>query len=97
MAAFSGEINIAPNPTEGAQGNGSTNRSFPVYALGAQGDAGQVLLFKYTSNTFTYYKMCGYYVAGSAFEAWVSTGTPAITPPSGHTLQNVFIVTTWII
>jgi hypothetical protein len=97
MAAFTGEINIAPNPKEGAQGNANSIRTSPSYKQCTQGSAGEVLLFKYTSNTFTYYKMCGYYVAGSAFEVWVSTGTPTNTPPSGHTLTNIFIAATWTI
>jgi len=43
----------------------------------------------------TYYKMRGYYVAGAVYETWVVTGDPSVTPPSGHTLTNVVIVSTW--
>ena len=43
----------------------------------------------------TYYKMRGYYVAGSVYETWVVTEAPSITPPSGHTLSNVVIISTW--
>jgi len=43
----------------------------------------------------TYYKMRGYYVAGAVYETWVVTEEPSVTPPSGHVLTNVVIVSTW--
>lgn len=43
----------------------------------------------------TYYKMRGYYVVGAVYETYVVTGSPSSTPPSGHTLIDVVIVSTW--
>ena len=34
------------------------------------------------------YKNQGYYVAGSAFEEWITVGVPATFPPSAHTLAD---------
>ena len=34
------------------------------------------------------YKNQGYYVAGSAFEEWVTIGLPSTFPPSAHTLAD---------
>ena len=34
------------------------------------------------------YKNQGYYVAGSAFEEWITVGVPATFPPSAHTLVD---------
>ena len=39
-----------------------------------------------------YYKMRGYYVTGSVYETWIATDTPNNTPPSGHTLTGVVVV-----
>lgn len=35
------------------------------------------------------YKNQGYYVAGSAFEEWISVGLPSTFPPSAHTLTDI--------
>ena len=43
----------------------------------------------------TYYKMRGYYATGAVYETWVVTEEPSVTPPSGHVLTNVVIVSTW--
>ena len=43
----------------------------------------------------TYYKMQGYYVAGAAYETWVSIDSPSLTPPSGHSLINIAVVGKW--
>lgn len=42
-----------------------------------------------------YYKMRGFFVSGSVYETYVVTGSPSATPPSGHTLIDVAIVSTW--
>jgi hypothetical protein len=34
------------------------------------------------------YKNEGYYVAGAAWETWLTSGDPSTVPPSGHTLTN---------
>lgn len=46
-------------------------------------------------SLINYYKMRGYYVAGSTYETYVVTGSPSTTPPSGHTLIDVAIVSEW--
>jgi hypothetical protein len=43
----------------------------------------------------TYYKMQGYYVAGAVYETWVGIGSPNTNPPSGHTLINITVVSTF--
>ena len=40
----------------------------------------------------TYYKMQGYFVSGTVYETWVSVDAPNFTPPSGHSLINIVIV-----
>lgn len=40
----------------------------------------------------TYYKMQGYFVSGAVYETWVSVDAPNFTPPSGHSLINIVIV-----
>jgi hypothetical protein len=43
--------------------------------------------------TTLYYKMQGWYAAGSVYETWISINSPGNTPnPSGHTLTNITIV-----
>ncbi len=43
-----------------------------------------------------YYKMIGYYLAGSVFEVWVALNAPSSTPPSGHSLQDITVSSTWL-
>lgn len=43
----------------------------------------------------TYYKMQGYNPITQEYEFWHCQGTPLMNPPSGHTLENVSIVTSW--
>jgi len=43
----------------------------------------------------TYYKMRGYYVVGSIYETYVVINNPNTPPPSGHTLIDIAIVSTW--
>ncbi len=43
-------------------------------------------------TAITVYKMTGYYDAGSVSESWTSTGSPNMTPPSGHTLSHIFYI-----
>lgn len=43
-------------------------------------------------TSITYYKMQGWYVAGSAYETWVAVNAPNSTPPSGHTLTDITVV-----
>ena len=63
----------------------STDRS--IYIPSIKGISG--------SSLVTYYKMRGYYVAGGVYETYTTIGAPSETPPSGHTLTNVAIVSTW--
>jgi len=43
-----------------------------------------------------YYNLRGYYTVGTVFESWVSQD-PASTPPSGHSLTNITIVSSWVV
>ena len=45
-----------------------------------------------SSPQTTYYKMRGYYVAGSTYETYEVVNAPSLPPPSGHTLIDVTIV-----
>ena len=40
-------------------------------------------------NAPAIYKNYGYYVAGSIWETWISTGFPSTANPTGHTLTLV--------
>jgi hypothetical protein len=42
--------------------------------------------------SITYYKMQGWYAAGSTYETWTSANAPNSTPPSGHTLSDIKVV-----
>lgn len=44
-----------------------------------------------------YYKMRGYYTIGGVYETYVVTGSPNLTPPSGHSLTNIAVVASWSI
>ena len=49
-----------------------------------------------TRFSFTYYfKMRGYYAAGDTYEIYVVADDPFTTPPSGHTLTQLIILSTW--
>jgi hypothetical protein len=50
----------------------------------------------YDQSLIVYYKMRGFYVAGSTYEVYVVAGQPSNIPPSGHTLENVEVVAAWI-
>src|SRR5574338_595752 len=44
----------------------------------------------------TYYKMQGYNPITQQYEDWHSMNTPLLDPPSGHALENIGIVGSWI-
>lgn len=50
----------------------------------------------YDPSLIIYYKMRGYYAAGSTYEVYVVLGQPSNIPPSGHILENVEVVAAWI-
>ena len=43
-----------------------------------------------------YYKMQGFNPITQQYEDWHSMGAPLIDPPSGHALENIGIIGTWI-
>lgn len=49
-----------------------------------------------TTGYNTYYKMQGWNPATQRYEDWHSMGTPLISPPSGHVLENIGIIGTWV-
>ena len=49
------------------------------------------------TTSIKYYKMRGYYVAGLVYETWVSSISPNLTPPSGHSLTDIAIVAIWAV
>lgn len=42
-----------------------------------------------------YYKMQGYNPLTQKYEDWHSMGAPLLSPPSGHMLQNISIISSW--
>ena len=44
----------------------------------------------------TYYKMQGWNPLTQRYEDWHSMGTPLLIPPSGHTLENISIIGSWV-
>lgn len=46
--------------------------------------------------SIAYYRMRGYYLAGSAYEFWNTTDVTS-PPPSGHTLVSVVVEDTWTV
>lgn len=44
----------------------------------------------------TYYRMQGYNPLTGKYEDWHSMNEPLMSPPSGHALLDVTIVTSWI-
>lgn len=69
------------------------------YALSIERDFGNTVIyqtgFSIPNTNIQYFKIRGYYVAGSTYEVWISQVVPNLTPPSGHTLTNITIVSTW--
>jgi len=43
-----------------------------------------------------YYKMQGYNTSTQRYEVWHSMGAPLFDPPSGHSLENITLVASWI-
>jgi hypothetical protein len=76
MAVWSG-IEIAPSA-----GN--------LYLPGAPAPHATALLFPLTVEATEEFKMTGYYVAGAAYETWTAYGAPNTSPPSGHSLVNIY-------
>jgi hypothetical protein len=50
----------------------------------------------YDNALTVFYKMRGYYAAGTEYEIYIAEGAPSSIPPSGHTLTNVTIMASWI-
>lgn len=79
MASFQGQVYNAPARTEAAQ-RGAAARFRVIYAE----DPAVVV----------YYLVRGYYTTGSVYETWVTTDLNA-TPPSGHSLIDIAIISQW--
>jgi hypothetical protein len=47
-----------------------------------------------TNTSVSTFKMTGYFASTNTWETWMSTGSPNITPPSGHTLTFITYVVT---
>lgn len=43
-----------------------------------------------------YYKMQGFNPLTQQYEDWHSMGAPLLDPPSGHALQNISVIGSWI-
>ncbi len=44
----------------------------------------------------TYFKMTGYNAGTQQWENWHSMNSPLLTPPSGNSLDDISVVTSWI-
>jgi len=78
-------------PAGGVSGtNTNINNSFPNYFafsdINSSGGSGTIVT--------TYYKVRGYYVVGAVYEMYVTTTLPG-TNPTGHTLIDLTVVSTW--
>lgn len=51
---------------------------------------------KISTGFNTYYKMEGFNTNTNNYENWHSMGTPLLIPPSGNSLINISVVTSWI-
>lgn len=49
-----------------------------------------------TTGFNIYYKMQGFNPITQEYEDWHSMDTPLLNPPSGHALENIGIVGSWI-
>ena len=47
-------------------------------------------------NFNTYFKMEGYNPITAQYENWHCMGAPLLTPPSGNSLVNISVVTSWV-
>ncbi len=82
-----GEAYVETNPV---QNSGNLN---PEQVLSSRTNS---IITNVTGSTVhTYYKMQGYNVGSAAYETWVSTDAPSLTPPSGHSLINIAVVGKW--
>ena len=69
-----------------------TNYTGTIYTIPSSvetTDAGDSQAFQQVGLSITKYLNSGYYVAGSAYEYWISYNAKSSTPPSGHTLINL--------
>lgn len=48
------------------------------------------------TSRIQYYKMVGYYAIDAVYEVWIALNAPNSTPPSGHSLQNITVSSTWL-
>lgn len=49
-----------------------------------------------TTGFHTYFKIQGYNTTTRTYETWHCRDVPILLPPSGHNLQNVSVIATWI-
>lgn len=82
-------------------GEGESYFEFHVGPPDGENQQDQVISSRYSNLSSTgglietvtvYYKMQGYYVTGAVYETWVATNAPNTTPPSGHSLINIVVV-----
>ena len=83
--------------------NSSIRHMFNTFkAVANETEVGNTILFPASAYdalvepSIRFYKIRGYYAAGSTFETWVSQYADS-SPPSGHTLQNISVVDTWTV
>jgi len=48
-----------------------------------------------STSSITYYKMRGFYTIGGVYETYIVSGSPSLSPPSGHSLTNIAVVAVW--
>jgi hypothetical protein len=101
-----GEIQLGLTPagrvnTAVPTGGGEIYFEFHTSAPSGTNTQEQVISSRYSNLSGTgglietvtvYYKMQGYYIPGAVYETWVAANAPNNTPPSGHSLINIVVV-----
>lgn len=79
----------------GSQGILQGISTTPTYAPSA-GFLGMDSVAPLTTTFHIYFKVQGYNTATNSYETWHCRDVPIYLPPSGHNLQNVSIIASWI-
>lgn len=90
-----GNVHLENNTGLWSGSQGSTDFATPIYV-----PTSHVVQINTTANITpglnTYFKLQGFNPVTGKYEIWHCMNIPVTTPPSGDTLQNVSIISTWI-
>jgi hypothetical protein len=80
----------------GSQGSFDTSGSLTGVNTSYINDVALDTTVNISSGYNIYYKIQGYNPLTEQYEDWHSMGTPLLDPPSGHALQNIGVIGSWI-